>query len=166
MAYKTSIAYLAFLMLLVISTSAVDKIGNRIVHLQTDHQDWWNAYVTCRTNRMQLLTLHSPNDHHEAVALMKKYDIQSLWLGAIQMGHNGGELVWATTNNKVEHPFWKDGQPDNAGGEERCVQIKVDKWDDVNCNTTSRFFCQEPLPFNVDTPYCTWISLDNVYCVL
>lgn len=167
MAYKTSIAYLAFLMLLVF-TSAVDQIGNRTVYLQTDPQSWWAAYLTCRTSHMQLLTLHSPNEHHEAVALLKKYDIQSLWLGAIQMGGDKvGNFVWATTTLKVEHPFWKDGQPGNAGGKVSCVQIKDDKWDDINCNTTTnRFFCQEPFPLTVDTPVCTWLSLDNVYCVL
>ncbi|XP_043202600.1 C-type lectin-like [Amphibalanus amphitrite] len=37
---------------------------------------------------------------------------------------------------------WKDGQPDNSGGNEHCVQMDREGADDVSCALTLPFFCR------------------------
>ena len=51
-----------------------------------------------------------------------------------------GNWVWVRNFDPVEFFDWKQGQPDDQGGIQNCLHIKVNygfQWDDFNCNAVS-----------------------------
>ncbi len=46
---------------------------------------------------------------------------RNLWIG-LHRQWQGGPFVWIT-NEKLDYVNWENGQPDNAGGVENCVEI-------------------------------------------
>lgn len=76
------ISCITFLVLCVLSTSAVDKVGDKNVHLMSTPKNWMTAYETCRYLNMQLLTLMRNKELEDTSALIEKYNIYAIWIAA------------------------------------------------------------------------------------
>ncbi|KAJ8040183.1 Hepatic lectin [Holothuria leucospilota] len=65
---------------------------------------------------------------------------QQWWIGLTSDKDNEG--VWKWYNVSVNYTNWKEGQPDNSGGNENCSEIRKWSGDDVswNDNTCSKSF--------------------------
>lgn len=152
----------AFVMLFVISSSAEDRIGNKMVHLHSTPENWMSAYEACKFYGMQLLTLYSYTEYQEVLTLMKKYKIEKVWIAATDMGHEGN-FVWATTGQKVT---WMAGKADNYKNNEHCVHIWNEQWNDIDCNTKGPYFCEETAaaPKKI-MGNCTLARDDTVSCI-
>lgn len=151
-------------MLTVPTTIAED----RIVHLMENRLSWMSAFEICRYHDWQLLTLRSNQEHEETVELMKKYDIELLWLASTDMGHEG-KFVWATTGLTVTDYHWQKGEPNN-NGIQHCVLLHSPntKWWDYHCHSKYPFICEETkfAPKKLKGN-CTLTKDDNVVsCIL
>ncbi|XP_045587192.2 perlucin [Procambarus clarkii] len=67
----------------------------------------------------------------------------AVWIGATDQGREG---VWQWVNGQpIAADQWTPGQPDNAGGAENCMDIRL-AWhpslNDFNCVISQRFVCQ------------------------
>lgn len=124
-----------------------DIIGNREVIYQRVPQNFFTAYEICRSIGMQLLTITREEETDQIYELAKKYKPRpSFWLAATDLGHEG-EFVWTTTGVKLTNARWYKGQPDNAGGIERCAEITyrwndTATWNDIPCDRKNPFFCE------------------------
>lgn len=125
-----------------------DHIGDREVQFQRVPQNWFTAYEICRSVGMQLLTLTTEEETDQIYKLAESFPpMSAFWVAANDLGHEG-DFVWTTTGTKLTTARWYEGQPDNAGGIERCVEIAYiwngtdPSWNDVPCAIEIPFFCQ------------------------
>ena len=65
------------------------------------------------------------------------------WIGLRQTdkyNEPGGSWQWVD-DQEMNHPFWAEGQPDNAGGGEDCAHLYPESglWNDLECHRTEWF---------------------------
>ena len=69
------------------------------------------------------------------------------WTGATNIG-NGSQFLYDRTRQQVPGDYWAEDQPDNEGGDQRCVLFK--RWSgivelyDYNCSYLAYFICEKP----------------------
>ncbi|KAL9702075.1 hypothetical protein quinque_005593 [Culex quinquefasciatus] len=58
-------------------------------------------------------------------------------------------FLWITTGKQIWRPNfylnWYPGEPNNAGGNEHCVEVykeSANRWNDKDCSVRQRFVCQ------------------------
>ena len=78
-------------------------------------------------------------------------DVDYIWLGAYDNDHN---KVYHWVNGRPCCPnFWTSGQPDNGGGNQRCLGLWWQKdhgvigFDDGSCGAKKAFVCQSGWKF-------------------
>lgn len=52
--------------------------------------------------------------------------------------------MWVDGTNLTGPGFWQDGEPNNADGEENCVEVSRDAaaWNDVPCSRKFSWLCE------------------------
>lgn len=144
-----------FYLLLFQFTHAEGKIGDRRVKLVPNAENWFSAFEICRRMGMQLLSVHNERENNEAQSLMRKHQIQSAWLAATDLGHEG-RWNWVTSGAIVTYTNWatvnsgrRAQQPDNWRKNEHCLQIELKwtahpkRWNDCECVAKLKFFCED-----------------------
>lgn len=70
------------------------------------------------------------------------YDNRLAWISGSDLAKEG-EYVWLGSGRPMAYKNFANNQPDNAGGNENCVQmLATGKWNDINCNTQLDYICQ------------------------
>ncbi|ENN76496.1 hypothetical protein YQE_06949, partial [Dendroctonus ponderosae] len=67
------------------------------------------------------------------------------WISARRF--TGNSIVWFNSGKPLIYTNFADGQPDNAGNDEECVEFfmpleKSYKWNDINCGHKAGYICQ------------------------
>jgi len=116
----------------------------------------------------RLLTFLCKEQEEKISEWMNGINPQALvWLGASDSESEGywkwtsnGELFWSQSNLNQDTAStftnWRDGEPNNAGGNEHCATYKPNAgWNDVNCDSAAQIvvefgispskFCDEPV---------------------
>ena len=85
----------------------------------TDKCKEWNQLAN-------LASIHSQGEHDAVIGLLKDFEEGDAWIGGTdegQEGHwrwvDGSDFSW----NK-----WYNGEPNNSGGNENCLQLVRDGW--------------------------------------
>lgn len=88
-----------------------------------------------------------------------------MFIDLIDLG-NEDNFFWASTGECFSFEPWHENQPDNAGNNENCVELRnlndVYKLNDNNCNASRYFICakaedqkDEPCSPSVPVRSCT-----------
>lgn len=70
---------------------------------------------------------------------------KEFWTGGTNLGSEP-QFYWMAYEKPVTFTDWLEGEPNNAGGHENCIQIwtpKNFKWNDESCYTKCNFVCEE-----------------------
>lgn len=65
------------------------------------------------------------------------------WCSGTDLGKSNS-FFWATTGNNFTVTYWVPGEPNNAKGNEHCVEFSVNKtihWNDDPCDLDIFFVC-------------------------
>ncbi|XP_046547951.1 perlucin-like isoform X2 [Haliotis rubra] len=65
------------------------------------------------------------------------------WLGASDLNIEG---IWLWEGQRrMNYTNWSPGQPDNAGGNENCLEIRLNfgNWNDYQCQKPLNFICEK-----------------------
>jgi len=83
--------------------------------------------------------------------LSNKYeDDFSFWIGAHDKV-NEDTFVWEHSGQELTHFSWYDGEPNNAGMGEDCVeQTNFEKWNDIDCDEYKMFICEFDTKYDID----------------
>ena len=66
------------------------------------------------------------------------------WIGGFRDVHD--LFRWTESNQIVNYTNWSPSNPNNHGGNERCVQVYKDgSWNDLICNTRIPYICEKKL---------------------
>jgi len=73
------------------------------------------------------------------------------WIGVTR--NADGNFAYASSGDALAFTLWNDGEPNNSGNNENCVNINQDedsyvegKWNDLSCDKQARFVCEIATP--------------------
>ncbi|XP_056255663.1 lactose-binding lectin l-2-like, partial [Seriola aureovittata] len=108
------------------------------------HMSWADAELNCVSEKANLVSIHSLNEHNFVRSLIKNFDHaeELTWIG-LSDAHKEGKWMWSD-GCAVKFTLWSVGQPDNSGGSQQCVvnnDLSDHKWNDGRCSLTIPSVC-------------------------
>ncbi|XP_029958719.1 C-type lectin BML-2-like [Salarias fasciatus] len=95
--------------------------------------NWIDAETHCRVNHTDLAVIENSEENEDVASL--GFPTAS-WIGLFRY-----PWIWSDGYN-IDFENWRSSQPDNAHGEEACVNANVDhKWSDADCSLKYPFLC-------------------------
>ena len=77
---------------------------------------------------------------------MKAHSVKNAYIGLFRVSESLGHSAFNTVRGtKPSHSHWLEGEPNNHGGHEDCVEIRIidGKWNDFPCTGYSlHFICE------------------------
>ncbi|XP_017835461.1 C-type lectin 37Db-like [Drosophila busckii] len=124
------------------------QIGNKFYHLETKaHLNWFEAANKCRELGGYLLNIESSEEMDALISLLPTGQ-QWFWTSAHCLAGNR-KFISVTTGEPMPYMRWHNGQPDNQGGHENCVEltsIPVERntyaLNDWLCRIRHNYICQ------------------------
>ncbi|XP_039107530.1 CD209 antigen isoform X2 [Hyaena hyaena] len=101
---------------------------------------WKESITACQSMRAQLVIINSTEEQKFLKAWNSKNN-QRVWIG-LSDHHNEGSWRWLD-NTPLQLSFWKEGEPNNHGDED-CVELYSDGWNDNRCSTENFWICKKP----------------------
>ncbi|XP_058873344.1 macrophage mannose receptor 1-like [Acipenser ruthenus] len=113
-------------------TSIITERYTLIEELKT----WTEAQQYCREHHTDLVSIKSPIENEEIV---KKAQGKTFWIGLFNE-----PWKWSHQGDNYTFQNWKPGDPNNDGGNQKCVNmLNSGKWIDYDCNSQLPFFCYD-----------------------
>ncbi|XP_067467951.1 lactose-binding lectin l-2-like [Thunnus thynnus] len=108
------------------------------------HMTWADAELHCVSQRANLVSIHSLEEHDFVKTLIKNFDHTQkfTWIGLSDTQKEGG-WMWSD-GCPVDFVLWGATEPNNAGGNEDCVYNNYDidlKWNDDICSEMYASVC-------------------------
>uniref|UniRef100_A0A8C9QKS2 C-type lectin domain family 4 member K n=1 Tax=Spermophilus dauricus TaxID=99837 RepID=A0A8C9QKS2_SPEDA len=106
---------------------------------------WYSAQQFCMSRNSHLTSVTSKSEQE---FLYKTASDFPFWIGLTKTGSEGN-WYW-TDNTPFNDPslrFWIPGEPNNAGNNEHCADIRFPllmSWNDASCDKTLPFVCKRP----------------------
>ncbi|XP_078659901.1 lymphocyte antigen 75-like isoform X2 [Branchiostoma floridae x Branchiostoma belcheri] len=133
---------------------------------------WEEALANCQAKGGDLASVHSPEEANFLLSQMNDVFAQ-YWIGLNDKSVENG-FTW-TDGTPVSFTLWNDGEPNNAGNGEHCVEMVVSSgeafWNDMDCGASRNWVCKirrgvQPIPITTVAPvtysYCdgdsNWVS--------
>lgn len=107
---------------------------------------WFEAEIMCEALHGNLVTIETPDENNFTATLMLRAAVTQAWIGLVDVVVEN-EFVWTTNEEIPEYTNWSTGQPDNAGMNEDCVELRTDwanRWNDNNCHVLLNYACERP----------------------
>ncbi|XP_046299806.1 CD209 antigen-like protein E isoform X2 [Marmota monax] len=101
---------------------------------------WENAVSSCRDMGAHLVIINNAAEQR----FLRYWDIrksQRTWIG-LSDHNNEGSWYWVD-NTPLQLSYWKEGEPNNAGDED-CVELFVEDWNDSKCTAQNFWICERP----------------------
>ena len=112
-------------------------------YISTERKTWDEANEYCQNIDSSLLEIDS---NEEAQFILDTYPTRyGIWVGAHDRAQQG-QFVWQQSKQPVQKDLWAQYQPDNASGNEHCVDIwkyPEGKLYDGFCNYHKYFVCEK-----------------------
>ncbi|KAK7910414.1 hypothetical protein WMY93_015098 [Mugilogobius chulae] len=126
----------------VLITGASSKYVSMEYHLINLSMSWLDAQSYCRLKHLDLLTIRNKADQDHMMELLEPNSPDSVWIGLKRTSTR--HWRWSDGNGTLRTNFWGDGEPNNVGGIDWCVEMRPDgTWNDVSCNELTGFVCYE-----------------------
>ncbi|KAG8441248.1 hypothetical protein GDO86_006837, partial [Hymenochirus boettgeri] len=117
------------------------SIGRSCYYISTDKATWENALFNCIGLKSLLLILSSKEEMDQ----LKRFCVsgRTYWIGLKRDNKNSDEWKWVD-GTPMTFSNWQDGDPNNAGNHEDCVET-FGHWNDLHCETNLLFICKRTL---------------------
>ncbi|XP_076965681.1 CD209 antigen-like protein A isoform X4 [Callospermophilus lateralis] len=102
-------------------------------------RNWHDSVTACQEVGAQLVIIKSAEEQSFLEQLSKKS--QRTWIG-LSDHNNEGSWYWVD-NTPLQLSYWKEGEPNNAGDED-CVELSVEDWNDSKCTAQNFWICERP----------------------
>ncbi|GAA6217976.1 lactose-binding lectin l-2-like [Lates japonicus] len=108
------------------------------------HLTWADAELNCRSERANLVSIHSLQEQNFVKDLIRNFDNAEgrTWIGLSDI-HKEGRWMWSD-GCVVKFTFWSSGEPNNHHRDEHCAHSNYEpdrKWNDVPCSQTYPSVC-------------------------
>ncbi|XP_036973174.1 macrophage mannose receptor 1 [Acanthopagrus latus] len=119
----------------------------------TDIVDFHTAMVRCYKEKARLVSIHSTEEQAFVNTMVGTGEVTAAWIGMWMSGIASGQYHWVD-HSAVSYTHWAPGEPNNANGEEQCVQMNRHQgtWNDANCGRAGAGYVCKKLPGDNHTP--------------
>ncbi|CAL9682123.1 unnamed protein product [Knipowitschia caucasica] len=110
----------------------------------TDVVDFHTAMMRCYTEKAALVSILSKEEQAYVNTMVGTGNVAVSWIGMRMFGIANGQYKWVDFS-PVTYTHWSPGEPNNANGEEQCVQMNRHQggWNDANCGRTAGYVCKK-----------------------
>ncbi|XP_059609106.1 C-type lectin 37Db [Phlebotomus argentipes] len=125
------------------NNARVYQVGTKQIYVSNWRTNWHQAYGTCRSLGMQMVTIESDADNRNLWDFVNAQNLGECWLGGTDLGTEGN-WNWFPTGRQFVYTRWAPGNPNNLGGQ-HCLQFWTrypSFWDDDHCWREKFFMCE------------------------
>ncbi|XP_033746963.1 lactose-binding lectin l-2-like [Pecten maximus] len=110
------------------------------VRLFTDSKTWSEAQDECKNHDSNLVTIETQEENTWLKGI--QFTQNNPWIGAYT---DDARTVWrwVSDNSTLTYTDWRPGEPNDVGGNEDCVHLKSDGWNDGRCSIAFAFICEK-----------------------
>ncbi|KAJ8950571.1 hypothetical protein NQ318_015704 [Aromia moschata] len=105
---------------------------------------WFKAVRICEKYNMQLVTIENEEKSDMIRNLLEKYPSRAdmFWMAGSRL-QDGESWRWPN-QEPIAYTNWCPGEPNNAKGDEMCIQVYPDNawWNDEQCTIPNSFICE------------------------
>ncbi|XP_072046222.1 hyalin-like [Amphiura filiformis] len=119
--------------------------GGYCYYLSRQRVTFSDAKRVCETKGSVLASIHSAQEKGHILGL--RTGTEQVWIG-LHDKVSEGTFLWID-DTSVDYTDWPGGQPNNAGGNEDCAELRTldGRWNDLPCTTTIGYVCKkDPVP--------------------
>ena len=110
---------------------------------------WPAADAACKAVGLQLATVESAAQN---ALLVTAAAGNKVWTGGNDAASEG-TWVWSPSNTPLSYTNWANGEPNNSGGREDCLEFRKDgTWNDERCDRGRKYVCQTACPVPPSPP--------------
>uniref|UniRef100_A0A8C1FAV8 C-type lectin domain-containing protein n=1 Tax=Cyprinus carpio carpio TaxID=630221 RepID=A0A8C1FAV8_CYPCA len=104
-------------------------------------KSWSDSRQYCRDRGADLVII---NTEEKQVSLCEC--LERVWIG-LSDRENEGNMKWVD-NSTLKQGFWLNGEPNNQGGNEDCIELMpsnpvLNNWNDLPCSVERKWFCEK-----------------------
>ncbi|XP_039489156.1 C-type lectin 37Da [Drosophila santomea] len=131
------------------------KIGDSYYFIESKRKtNWFDAFEACRQMNADLVAFEDLKElklFHQYL-VDKKVDM-FFWTAGTDLAKDKKDyFAWFSTGQPVSTDLWRKGEPNNAGGNEHCIEYKSDEkmgLNDRSCTSSIGYICKAPQPKTV-----------------
>ncbi|XP_023194031.1 macrophage mannose receptor 1-like [Xiphophorus maculatus] len=119
----------------------------------TDIVDFHTAIMRCYAEKAMLVSILNKNEQAYVNSMVGTGKVTAAWIGMRMFGITSGQYMWIDLS-PLTYTHWAPGEPNNANGEEQCVQMNRHQggWNDANCGRAGAGYVCKKFPGDVHTP--------------
>ncbi|XP_033951501.2 uncharacterized protein [Pseudochaenichthys georgianus] len=119
----------------------------------TDIVDFHTAMRRCYEEKASLVSILNKDEQAYVNTMVGTGQVASAWIGMRMFGITGGQYMWVDFS-PLTYTHWSPGEPNNANGEEQCVQMNrlQGGWNDANCGRAGAGYVCKKFPGDIHTP--------------
>ncbi|KAF3849178.1 hypothetical protein F7725_015675 [Dissostichus mawsoni] len=119
----------------------------------TDIVDFHTAMRRCYEEKASLVSILNKDEQAYVNTMVGTGQVASAWIGMRMFGITGGQYMWVDFS-PLAYTHWSPGEPNNANGEEQCVQMNrlQGGWNDANCGRAGAGYVCKKIPGDIHTP--------------
>ncbi|XP_043648091.1 C-type lectin 37Da-like [Drosophila teissieri] len=134
-------------------TNPFVKIGESYYVVENKRElNWYDAFEACRQMNADLVAFEDLKEQKlVSQYLVGKNIIQNFWTAGTDLAKQD-YFVWFSTGQPVATDLWIKGEPNNAGGNEHCVEFQSNVGlglNDKPCTVARGYICKAPQPKTV-----------------
>ncbi|XP_065074019.1 C-type lectin 37Da-like [Ochlerotatus camptorhynchus] len=128
-------------------------MGTKRYFIPNIKANWYKAHEFCITLGMEMVSVHTRQDHNELVKYIERSDKFSnatrFWLGASDLAEEG-VYTWVSSGRLVTFTNWAENEPNDVNNTEHCIEIihntyvnRLWEWNDIECRQFQAYFVCE-----------------------
>ncbi|KAJ6637721.1 C-type lectin 37Da [Pseudolycoriella hygida] len=119
--------------------------SKQFILVTTEKVNWYRAAHICKFNSLELASINSIEEHNVIITLINMSGCggdSDFWTSGNDLGH-AEEWYWLADGKPISYTKWGPDEPNNLGGNERCLQLRWKdqtwNWNDKECSFQSFF---------------------------
>ncbi|XP_067298657.1 CD209 antigen-like protein C [Pseudorasbora parva] len=115
--------------------------GNGRFFMSSELKSWSESRQYCRDRGADLIIINTEEKQRYISSFIK----ESVWIGLSDI-ESEGNMKWVD-NSPLKQGFWESNEPNDAGGNEDCIELNpanlvLSNWNDIPCSAMRKWICE------------------------